>query len=143
MVRSGETKMVVQTKKILKNLIFKAKPDEIYEAWMDSKKHMKFTESKAKISNEVGGNFICGDGYIKGKSIELIPGEKIVQQWQADEAGWPKKHYSTITIILERVEEGTKFKFKQTGVPVKCYDDIKQGWNDYYWGPLKNYLEGG
>ena len=79
--------MVVQTKKILKNLIFKAKPDEIYEAWMDSKKHTKFTESKAKISNEVGGNFVCGNGYMKGKSIELIPGEKIVQQWQADEAG--------------------------------------------------------
>lgn len=45
----GGCKIVVQTKNISKNLVFKANPDEIYEAWMDSKKHTKFTESKANF----------------------------------------------------------------------------------------------
>ena len=37
-------------KKIEQEIIIKTSPHEIYEAFMDSKKHSKFTESQAKIS---------------------------------------------------------------------------------------------
>jgi len=31
--------------------------------------------------------------------------------------------------------------FTQSDVPVKFYEDIKQGWIDYYWTPMKEMLE--
>jgi hypothetical protein len=31
--------------------------------------------------------------------------------------------------------------FTQTGVPAQFYEDIKQGWIDYYWTPMKEMLE--
>ena len=49
--------MVIKTKTIEKSILIKASPHEVYEAFMDSKKHFKFTESKAKISREIGGKF--------------------------------------------------------------------------------------
>ncbi|MHA1648452.1 MAG: SRPBCC domain-containing protein [Promethearchaeota archaeon] len=100
-----------------------------------------FTESKARIKDEVGSKFSLGDGYIKGKNIELIPNEKIVQEWQADEAGWPKTHFSVITIDLVDKGDSTILNFKQTRVPSKCYEDIAEGWQTYYWKPLKLFLE--
>jgi hypothetical protein len=42
---------------------------------------------------------------------------------------------------LEEQAGKTRLTFKQTGVPQEFYDDIKQGWIDYYWTPMKEMLE--
>ncbi len=133
--------MDIKTKTIEQSILIKASPHEVYEAFMDSKKHSKFTESKAKISREVGGKFTIFEGDLEGKNLELIQDRKIVQSWRSNEEGWPKTHYSTITIELESVETGTSLTFKQTEVPLDSYKSVKEGWNEYYWGPLKNMLE--
>ncbi|MFW9820367.1 MAG: SRPBCC domain-containing protein [Candidatus Thorarchaeota archaeon] len=73
--------------------------------------------------------------------FELIQDKKIVQSWRSNEEGWPKTHYSTITIELESVEKGTLLTFKQTEVPLTSYDSVKEGWDEYYWNPLKIMLE--
>ena len=133
--------MVIKTKTIEQSILIKASPHDIYEAFMDSKKHSKFTESKAKISREIGGTFSVFEGDLGGKNIELIQDKKIVQSWRSNEEGWPKTHYSTITIELEAVEKGTILTFKQTEVPLSSYKSVKEGWNEYYWEPLKKMLE--
>lgn len=133
--------MVIKTKIIEQLVLIKASPHEVYEAFMDSKKHSKFTESKAKISREIGGNFTIFEGALEGKNLELIQDKKIVQSWRSNEEGWPKTHYSTITIELESIKEGTRLIFKQTDVPLSSYESVKEGWNEYYWEPLKNLLE--
>jgi len=133
--------MVIKTKTIEQSILIKASPHEVYEAFMDSKKHSKFTESKAKISREIGGKFTIFEGDLEGKNIELIPDKKIVQSWRSNEEGWPKTHYSTITIELESTENGTLLKFKQTEVPSTSFESVREGWDEYYWGPMKNMLE--
>jgi hypothetical protein len=35
----------------------------------------------------------------------------------------------------------TQLIFTQSGVPEEFYDDIRQGWKDYYWIPMKEMLE--
>jgi uncharacterized protein YndB with AHSA1/START domain len=45
-----------------------ATPDEIYEAFTNSKKHSAFTGSKAKCDPKVGGKFTAWDGYISGNA---------------------------------------------------------------------------
>jgi activator of HSP90 ATPase len=127
------------TKNIKQVVNIKASPHDIYEALMDSKKHSKFTGDKAVISKKVGGKFSSFDGYAEGTNLELVPDEKIVQTWRASD--WPEGHYSKVTYSLKENDGGTRLTFTQTDVPEDQYEDVGQGWRDYYWTPLKAMLE--
>ena len=59
-----------------------ASPEAVYDAWLDSAKHSAMTGGGAKISNRVGGDYSAWDGYITGKTVELIPARRIVQSWR-------------------------------------------------------------
>jgi len=127
------------TRKIKQSVTFKASPHDVYEALIDSKKHAKFTGGKASISHEVGGKFSAFEGYAEGVNLQLVPDKKIVQSWRASD--WPEGHYSEVTFLFKDIEGGTYLTFSQTGVPEEQYDDISQGWRDYYWAPMKEMLE--
>jgi len=127
----------MKTKDITQDEFFKATPQEVYDALMDSKKHAEFTGASAKIDNKVGGNFTAWDGYIKGENLELVPGKKIVQSWNADEDGWPADHYSKVTYELSPAPGGTNLHFTHTGLPEDNADDKVGGWIDHYWKPMK------
>lgn len=129
----------MKTKTIKQSVTIKVTPHEVYEALMDSRKHAKFTGGKASISREVGGKFTAYDGYNEGVNLELVPDEKIVQSWRGSD--WPEGHYSRVTFSLKEVDGGTRLTFTQSGVPHEFYEDISQGWRDYYWAPMKQMLE--
>ena len=129
----------MNTKTIRQSATFKTSPHEVYEALMDSRKHSKFTDSKASISRRIGGKFTAYDGYIEGVNLELVPDEKIVQSWRGSD--WPEDHYYKATFALKKVEGGTRLTFTQTDVPEDQYESISQGWRDYYWKPMKEMLE--
>ena len=63
-------------------LIPSVKPEEVYSALADPKKHSAFTASKATMNPKPGGRFTAWDDYITGKNLELIKGKKIVQEWK-------------------------------------------------------------
>jgi activator of HSP90 ATPase len=128
----------MKTKTIRQSVTFKASANEVYEALMDSKKHSKITGAVVRMSREVGGKFSVYGGDIQGVNLELVPGQKIVQSWRYSD--WPKGHYSKCTLSLKQVSGGTRLTFTQVGVPEQFYDDIKQGWHDYYWEPMKEML---
>jgi activator of HSP90 ATPase len=132
--------MEIKTQTIRWVLTFKADSDQVYEALMDSKKHSVITGSNAKISRKVGGEFSVYDGEIQGKNVELVPGQRIVQTWPYSD--WPAGHYSRCTFSLKVVPDGTRLTFTQSGVPEDAYADIRQGWNDYYWEPMKAMFAG-
>ena len=126
-------------KTIRQTVIFKASPHELYEALMDEKKHSELTGGGARIRRRVGGGFKIYDGEIEGKNLELVPDKKIVQSWRYND--WPDGHYSTATFTFDETEKGTRLVFIQTDVPEDKFEDIKQGWKDYYWKPMKEMLE--
>jgi len=130
---------IMKTKTIKQSVTFRAKPHDVYEALMDSDKHAKFTGGEAHISREIGGKFSAFDGYSEGFNIELVPDNKIVQSWRTSD--WPEGHYSRATFIMDEDEDGTWLTFTQSGVPEDQYEDISQGWHDYYWEPMKKMLE--
>jgi activator of HSP90 ATPase len=129
----------MSAKTIKQTVTIKASPHDVYEASMDAKKHAKFTGGKAVISRAVGGKFNVFDGYAEGTNLELVPDKKIVQSWRADD--WPKGHYSKATFELKASGNGTTLIFTQTDVPEEFMGDIAQGWQDYYWKPMKEMLE--
>ena len=129
----------MKTKDYTETVTFKAAPHDVYEALMDSKKHAAFTGAAADISREVGGKFTAWDGYITGTNLELVPDSKIVQDWRASD--WPEGTASEVTFLLESAPEGARLTFTHKGIPADFCDDIIQGWQDYYWEPLKMMLE--
>jgi uncharacterized protein YndB with AHSA1/START domain len=124
---------------IRQTVMLPAAPAEVYAALMGSKQHTAFTGDKAVLSSRVGGAFTAGSGYISGRNLQLVPGRKIVQTWRAGD--WPPGHESRVTFALARAKGGTKLSFTHAGVPDVFRADIKQGWIDFYWEPLKAYLE--
>ncbi len=127
------------SKAIKQTVTIKATPHAIYEALMDEKKHAVFTGGEAKISRKTNGKFTIYGGDIEGKNLELVPDRKIVQSWRYSD--WTEGHYSKAIFSLEPTEKGTRLTFTPTDVPDDKYEDIKQGWNDYYWAPMKEMLE--
>jgi activator of HSP90 ATPase len=129
----------METKTVRQVVTIAASPHEIYEALLDSAKHSRFTGDEANISRRVGGRFTASGDYIDGVNLELVQDRKIVQSWHASD--WPDGHYSRATFSLKTSKNGTRLTFTQSGVPATHYEDISQGWHDYYWGPLKGMLE--
>ncbi len=68
--------------RIEQTVFIQASPQEVYDAFLDPKKHSAFTGSPATTNAKVGSEFQAWDGYISGKNLELVKGKKIVQEWE-------------------------------------------------------------
>jgi len=130
----------MKTKSIKQTVAFTDSPDEVYELIMDAKKHSKFSGSNVKMSKKINGKFEVFDGYCHDYNIELEQGKKIVQAWHFDEDGWPEDHYSICSFQFEATPNGTKLSFCQTNIPEHKVEELKQGWENYYWMTMKSYL---
>ena len=130
----------MKTKTIKQSVTFAAKPSDVYNLIMDAKKHAAFSGSKVTMSKKPGGKFNVFDGYCHGYNKELKEGKKIVQAWHFMEDGWPDDHFSTCTFEFEKATGGTKLKFTQSGIPEHKAESLKDGWKQFYWGPMKKFL---
>jgi uncharacterized protein YndB with AHSA1/START domain len=116
-----------------------ASPQEIYEAWLDSVVHSEMTGSEASMSEETGAQVSAWDGYITGRNLELVPGERIVQSWRTTQ--FTDEHEdSQIIVTLKAVEDGTLLTLEHTNVPdaQKSYEE--SGWQKHYFDPMKEYF---
>lgn len=132
----------MKTGSIKQQTIIPAKPLDVYNALMDSRRHSKFTSSICKIGKKEGSPYSAYDGYIRGKNIKLVPGKKIVQTWQAVDGKWPEDHFSEITFEFKASPKGTLLKFSLKGIPAAQVAEFKTGWPEFYWEPLKIYFSG-
>ena len=116
-----------------------ASPQEIYEAWLDTVTHSEMTGVEALMSDEIGAEVSAHDGYITGRNLELVPGERIVQSWRtadfADEHG-----DSVITVTLEDADEGALLTLLHSNVPDEQTSYERGGWQEYYFEPMKRYF---
>ena len=132
--------MKIKTGTIKQKVIINATPEEVYDAYMDSKTHSVFTGSGATIVPKVGGRMTAWDGYISGKMLELVRGKRIVQEWSTTE--WPVGYPpSILTITLKKVGNVTELTMVHSKVPKGQMKDYAEGWRDYYWNLLKEYFE--
>lgn len=125
---------------IRQSVTFQCSPHKVYEVLMDSRRHSRFSGAAARISRKVGGAISAYDGYIEGVNLELIPDRKIVQQWRASD--WPKGTTSVVRFTLAKEGTRTRLAFTQSGVPASQYAQLKQGWIEFYWKPMRKMLEG-
>jgi activator of HSP90 ATPase len=124
---------------------FKASPERLYEALLDTKQFSafaagsaEFSAKSAKIDRAVGGAFSLFDGHIIGRNVELVPNQRIVQAWRV--VDWPAGVYSIVKFELKSQGSGTHLVFDHTGFPEKWRDHLATGWQRHYWDLLTKYL---
>jgi len=121
-------------------VIPKASPKQVYEAYVDPKKHSEFTGSKATGKPVVGGKFTAWDEYIFGKFLELEAGKRVVQEWSSTDfpEGYPP---SRLELTFCEVPKGTEIVMVHSNVPKEQGDETAEGWIEFYWEPLKKYFK--
>jgi activator of HSP90 ATPase len=136
-VAEKEAKMA---EKLKLSVTLPVKPAKLFHAWLDSKSHGEFTGDAAKIDPVAGGEFTAWDGYIMGKTLELDPPRRIVQSWRTTEfpEGAPD---SRLEVLIEPDGEGSKLTLVHTNIPAGQSEEYKQGWEDYYFAPMKVYYK--
>jgi activator of HSP90 ATPase len=127
---------------IRQRITVRAPPKAVYETLVEGRRHAKLIGAQASIQKRAGGAFSMWDGAIHGTTLALVPGKRIIQSWRCAMAGWPAGHFSRLTYTLTALPGGTAVTLTQADVPVACIAEIKQGWHDNYWTPLKRMLEG-
>ena len=116
-----------------------ATAENVYHAWMDSAKHSDMTGDKAEIIAETGAAFTAWNGYISGKTIELVPFRRIVQQWRTTE--FPEKSEDSILeILLEDVDSGVRLTLIHSEIPDGQSKNYEDGWRKYYFQPMRQYF---
>ena len=120
-------------------IIPNASPKQVYDAYVDPKKHSEFTNSKATGKTVVGGKYTTWDGYIFGKYLVLEEGKRVVQEWTTTdwEEGYPT---SKLELCFNAVPEGTQIVMVHINVPKLQASEVEQGWVEFYWDPLKEYF---
>ncbi|XP_072974394.1 uncharacterized protein [Typha angustifolia] len=115
---------------------FNCRASDLYEILMDENRWKGFTQSNARISKEVGGEFSLFDGSITGVNEELKEGKLIVQKWRF--GSWPDGINSIVKLTLDEQEAGvTVVKLTQTNVPEEdkygnatVVENTERGWRE-------------
>ena len=130
-------------KTILQKIAFRNTTTEIlYNLYMDAKLHRAVIGAPVKIQMKEGTEFTAYDDYISGKNLQLIPGKLIVQSWWASD--WDANEpVSTFILLFEQKDNDAIIYMTHANIPEIQYNALKQGWNDFYWKPWKEYLKKG
>ncbi|KAH7656164.1 Activator of hsp90 atpase-like 1-like protein [Dioscorea alata] len=115
---------------------FNCRAQIMYEILMDENRWKGFTQSNARISKEVGGEFSLFDGSITGVNQELQEGKLIVQKWRF--GSWNDGIFSTVKLSFDEPEPGlTILKLVQTDVPEEdrygnatVVENTERGWRE-------------
>ncbi|KAH1060764.1 hypothetical protein GYH30_004293 [Glycine max] len=115
---------------------FNCRARDLFEILMDENRWRGFTQSNARISKEVGGEFSIFDGSVTGKNLELDEGKLIVQGWRF--GSWPDGIESMVRIVFEEPEDGvTVVKLTHSDVPEEdrygnatVVENTERGWRD-------------
>ncbi len=112
-----------------------APPEDVYIALTNPVTIQLWTGEPAEMSTEPGSEFTLWDGSIAGRNIEFEEGKKIVQQWYFGD----QPEESIVTILLHPLKSATSVELIHTNIPDEDYHDIINGWNDSYFGSLREF----
>ncbi len=123
-------------KSLIKEYLINASLEDVFNALTDPDIIEEWSGSPAEMESEPGGSFFLWDGSIQGFIREISP-TKIVQDWQ--EESWDT--YSKVTFTLSEEGGKTRLKLVHINIPSAAYDNVNEGWDEYYMNPMIELLE--
>ena len=111
-------------------------PEELFDIFMDSKKHGEVIGAKVQMGKKTGNTFTLFGGVVKGKNLLIVPNRLTVRAWRGNV--WKKDDLDSIEImVFEKIPGGAQIKLVHTVLP----EQFEERWNELYWQPLKKYLK--
>ncbi|MUP38635.1 SRPBCC domain-containing protein [Labilibaculum euxinus] len=111
--------------------------EEVYNALTNSFQIELWTGYPAVMDENPGTVFSLWEGDITGVNLEIVKDYKIVQEWFFGETERP----SIVTLLIKKAGSRSRIELTHTNIPDEAYDEIVEGWKDYYLGSVKNFLE--
>ena len=124
-------------KNLKKHYRIKALPEFVYKALTNPISIEMWSGSEAVMEEKAGTEFSLWDGDITGLNLEFTENQKIVQQWYFE--GQEEKSLVTITLTPEGRE--TRVEVLHINIPDEAFENIVDGWDNYYFKPLKKLVE--
>lgn len=126
-------------KTIQHSVKFKTTPENLFDIYLDSRKHGKVIGSTASISRKVGGKFRAFNGWLYGRNLAIVPKKMIVQAWRC--RGWKKDDADSVLMLtFHKIPGGAQLNLVHANVPDHLFPELKRGWFESYWEPWKAYL---
>jgi activator of HSP90 ATPase len=126
-------------KSLKKSYVINVSSDKVWKGLTDPEEIEQWTDSPAAMDEKEGTEFKLWGEEIFGKNLEMVKNKKIVQEWYSGK--WERP--SLLTIEISEDNGHSNIELKQENIPDEELDDIDRGWDDYYFNPLKEYLEKG
>lgn len=128
---------IIIVKIIKKKYLIKAPVEKVWESLVNSKIIEKWGAGPAEMSDKENVEFKLWGGDIFGKNTKITENKKLVQDWYGGK--WAQSSKATFT--LTKKGKNTLLELVHENIPDKEAEDIDNGWDDYYLGPMKEYLE--
>ena len=115
--------------------------EDAFASLTQSEKVNEWGGGPARIQLKLHGDYILWDGEMYGSVHEIQDPYKLVHTLR--ESIWEKSCIdSWVEWDLKRLERGTKMILKHINLPTqKILERHREGWGDYFLGPLKYYLD--
>jgi activator of HSP90 ATPase len=127
------------TPTIQQSVVLPATTKELFDTYLDSKKHTAVTGGKARISNKVGAKFTAWNGVLSGRNLQIVPNRMIVQAWRSVHFK-PGDADSILVLEFSKAPGGGRIDLVHVNVPPQDHKGVKGGWPKYYWKPWKKHL---
>ena len=120
-------------KSLKKYYTLKADPGDVYNALTNKSLIEIWTGEAAEMEPIPDTEFALWEGSISGLNLEFEKNRKIVQQWYFE----GQEEDSIVTIILHPDKKGTNVELIHTNIPDDAFQNILEGWDEDYFGALR------
>ena len=124
-------------KTVQKKYVIKAPIEKVWQALVDPNIIEKWGAGSAKMTDKENFEFSLWGGDIFGKNTKVIPKKILEQDWYGGKWEQPSK---VVFTLLEK-SGITELSLAQNNIPDSQAENIDSGWDDYYLGAIKDYLE--
>lgn len=114
-----------------------ADTEEVFAALTNSFQIELWSGYPADMKPEAGYVFSLWEGDITGVNIEVTPTRRLVQEWFFGD----REERSIVQIELKKDGGTTWLELKHTNIPEEAFEEITEGWREYYLGAIKGMLE--
>ncbi|MBN2668653.1 MAG: SRPBCC domain-containing protein [Bacteroidales bacterium] len=115
-----------------------ALPEEVYNALTNPFAIELWSGYPAVMHMENNAEFSMWEGDIVGRILSFIPNQMIEQEWFFDDNQVPS--IATIKLHLQKKTD-TYIVLEHNNIPDDDFENITEGWKEYYLGAIKLFFE--
>ena len=126
-------------KTIQQTVRFPASPEELFDSYLDPRRHAVITGHPVTISTKPGSKFRAFDGMLSGRIVAVIPKRLVVQTWRSGK--WEKQDADSILILAFSGDPGYgQIDLIHVNVADHDVQGVTEGWEKSYWALWRRFL---